>query len=133
MRRGNARDGKIMTVVALLTYTSDDEDLKKGSKIQKLTEAVSSGPESPLDVMGGRKKELRMTFIFLAWITSWMLLMEIQERASMMVRLFIFFGEKEKKHSILIILRSEVLVGHLGGAILHVVAKGGKVGTRFQD
>ena len=43
------------------------------------------------------------------------------------------FGGKDKKHSILIILRFEVLVGHLGGAILHVVAKGGKVGTRFQD
>lgn len=85
-----------MTMVALLTYTSDDEDLKKGSKIQKLTEAVSLGPESPLDVVGGRKKELKMTFIFLAWITSWMVLMEIQERASMMVRLSPLGGEREE-------------------------------------
>ena len=30
---------------------------------------------------------------------------------------------KDKKNSILIILTFEVLVGHLGGAILHVVAK----------
>lgn len=33
---------------------------------------------------------------------------------------------KDKKNSILIILTFEVLVGHLGGAILHVVAKGVK-------
>lgn len=41
----------------------------------------------------------------------------------------IFFGGswgKDKKNSILIILTSEVLIGHLGGAILHVAAKGVK-------
>ena len=46
-----------MAVVVLLTYTSSDEDLKKGrdskkSKVQKPTEAAL-GPQSPLDVVVG--------------------------------------------------------------------------------
>lgn len=85
------RNGKPMAAVDLLTYTSSDEDLKKASdrkksKPQKPTEAAW-GPQSPLDVVGGGKRS-GVTLIFLAWMTSWVLLMEIQKEDPMRVRLF---------------------------------------------
>lgn len=40
----------------------------------------------------GRKEELKMASIFLTWVTSWVLFMEIHEKVSVMVKLFSFGG-----------------------------------------
>lgn len=71
-----------------------------------------------------------MPFRFLAAVTSWVLLMDIQEKASVTVSLFPWrgFGKNVRINSILITLRFEVLVRNLGAAIQHAFAKGGKYG-----
>lgn len=108
-----------MAVVVLLTYTSSDEDLKKGrdskkSKIQKPTEAVWDLNHH--------------------WMWWWGLDNQLgvghgDTEGNTYESKIIFFGGswgKDKKNSIIIILTFEVLIGHPGGAILHVVATGVK-------
>lgn len=79
--------------------------------------------------MGRSKEQLKVTFLFLASGTSWVLLMDIQEKASVTVRLLFpwrGFGKNVRINAILITLRFEVLVRNLGAATQHAVAKGGK-------
>lgn len=104
-----------MAVADLLTYTSSDEGLKKVSDIEE--EQTTATPEGSLRtpvrpwMWWGEEEEWSDT-IFLAWMTSWVLLTEIQKEAPMRVRLF-SLGEvgKDKKNSILIILTFESLLG----------------------
>lgn len=90
------RQEDLITVVALLIHPSDGKDLKKGSDGKKEgeeqnTETYQGGSflrtSPPLAVVQRKKEEWKVAFLFLNWVTRWVLLMEIQEKASVMAKL----------------------------------------------
>ena len=117
-------------MVALLTYTSNDEDVTKGSDRKKSkiqTHWGSLGTSVTTGCGGGKKEELSDTHI--SGLDNQLGVAHGDTEGSTYETEIIFFGGswgKDKKNSILIILTFEVLIGHLGGAILHVGAKGVK-------